>query len=328
MDFSDSGTVARRILILLGLFLALYALNLILPRDLWVQDEARYGEVVREMISTGQWLVPHLNAHPYPDKPAPYFWIVAAVGALVGQGALAFRIVTVLSTLAAAAGVYAFAGRLGTPRYAVRACAAFLTLTLTLLVGQIARMDMLLTACVVFSLYALVRHRDEGGGRWLFAFWLFVALGVATKGPIALLFSALPALIWRGWVDGWAGLRSLRPVAGLLALMAMVGAWILSVWAIGYGHYLSVIWNEQLVGRAVDSWSHREPVYFYLLVAPLVFMPWTPLIVRGLYRLLSSRETWRGRVATDALLIVVIAVPFIAISMVSGKLFIYMQPLC
>ncbi len=86
-------------LVLLLLFFATYCVNLLLPRDLWVQDEMRYGEVVREMLSTGNWLVPHLNGAPYPDKPALYFWIICIVSSLLGQGEFAFRIVSTLATL-------------------------------------------------------------------------------------------------------------------------------------------------------------------------------------------------------------------------------------
>lgn len=327
VDLTIESYAGRRILILAGLFIALYVVNLLLLRDLWVQDEARYGEVVREMLATGHWLVPYLNGHPYPDKPVLYFWIVGAVSAVVGQGALAFRLVSIAFTLAAATGVYLLASRLGPERSAFRAAAAFLTLVLTLIVGQIARMDMMLTASVAFAMHAYVRHHQGGSGRWMVAFWGFVLLGVATKGPIALLFTVMPAMVTAAWTGGWRGFASLRPLLGLLGLVALVAAWAVPVWVFGYGQYLAVIWNEQLVGRTVNAWTHQQPVYFYLLWAPILSMPWTMLVGGGVYALCRDRDAWHGTGHEQTLMVAFLLVPFVSISLISGKLFIYLEPL-
>ena len=45
--------------------------------DLWNPDEPRYCEVVREMFSLKQFLVPHLNGQIYGDKPPLFFWSMA-----------------------------------------------------------------------------------------------------------------------------------------------------------------------------------------------------------------------------------------------------------
>ena len=45
--------------------------------DLWNPDEPRYAEVAREMLKTGNYLVPHINARIYPDKPPLFFWLIA-----------------------------------------------------------------------------------------------------------------------------------------------------------------------------------------------------------------------------------------------------------
>ncbi|MEJ2509240.1 MAG: glycosyltransferase family 39 protein [Gammaproteobacteria bacterium] len=311
----------RPLLTLLGLFAALYCINLFIPRDLWIQDEARYGEVVREMLTTGQWLIPHLNGHFYPDKPALYFWLVAAVGGVVGQGILAFRLVTLLSTLAAVYGVWLVGQRLTDRVGAWWSAAIFASTFLTLFVGQMARMDMLLTASVAFAWYALLSYWQGGRPRALVGFWGLAILGVAIKGPIALLFTVLPALAWSAHEGGWRGLRRLRPLLGLGAFIAVIAAWIGIIVVRGEGHYLWEIWHDQLVGRAVNSWSHREPIYFYVVLAPLLLMPWTGLVVRGGYRLWRERpDLWKA-VAWFALL------PLAAVSLISGKLFIYIEPL-
>ena len=306
---------------LIALYVAVYCINLLLPRDLWVQDEARYGEVLREMLVEGGWLVPHLDGFPYPDKPPLYFWIVAAINTLAGNVELAFRLVSVAATGLAAGGVYLVGRELFGVRAGVWAAALFLTVFLTTLVGQIVRMDILLTTATVFAWYALLRWRSEDRSAWLAGFWACTMLAVAIKGPIGLLFTLLPAAVWLAATMGWKGLRGMRPLTGLAVLAAVAGAWVAAVLYSGQADYLDTIWREQLVGRAVRSWSHREPVYFYVLVLPVVLMPWTGVVVRGVL------ELWRARSPQASSIAAFAALPLAALSLVSGKLFIYLEPL-
>lgn len=321
ITYKLAGLRLNHISILAILFVGVFCLNLLVPRDLWVQDEARYGEVLREMMATKAWLVPHLNAHPYPDKPPLYFWVVAALSMVFGSGEFAFRLVSLLSTLAATVGVYQVGRRFFGIREAFWSTAIFSTCFLTLVVGQIVRMDMLLTALTVYSWYALLRFDENRKLSSLLGFWGLVALAVAAKGPIALLFTMLPALVWVTWTGGGRAILSLRVVTGILILVAMVGLWILLVVMQGQEQYLSTIWHEQLVGRAVKSWSHREPFYFYLVLAPILLLPWTALVVRGFYAVIKNDDMqWRFLVTFSL-------VPLVGISLVSGKLFIYLEPL-
>ena len=321
---SALSTPRRDFWVLLGLIIGAYAVNLWIPRDLWVQDEARYGEVLREMLQSGSWegwLVPHLNGFTYPDKPPVYFWVVAAVGAVVGQGEWAFRLVSFFATAFCVWGVYITARRLDGRDTAFWSSAFFSTIFLSLLVGQIARMDMLLCASAIFAWYYLLGFRQSGTSDKLAGLWAMIALGVAIKGPIALLFSLAPAAVWMYGSSRWQGLRSLKPLLGMAGLVAMVGIWISAAVMSGNDAYLQNIWNKQLVGRAVSSWSHAEPFYFYMMLAPLLFMPWTALVVKGGIWLNKARpDHWQSVLAFSL-------VPLLGISLVSGKLFIYMQPL-
>ncbi len=45
-------------------------------RDLWAPDEPRYAQVAKEMRDSSNFLVPHLNKEPYPDKPPFLFWLI------------------------------------------------------------------------------------------------------------------------------------------------------------------------------------------------------------------------------------------------------------
>ena len=66
-------------------FLALGQLPLLEP------DEGRNAEVAREMLVSGDWITPHFNSQTYLDKPATFFWLVAASFRLWGISEWAAR---------------------------------------------------------------------------------------------------------------------------------------------------------------------------------------------------------------------------------------------
>jgi 4-amino-4-deoxy-L-arabinose transferase-like glycosyltransferase len=199
--------------------------------------------------------------------------------------------------------------------------AIFASSFLLLLGGHMIRMDMMLTAAAVFAWLAVVRFHASGRGRDLAAFWAFTALALATKGPIALLFTVAPAFVWFGWERRLAGLRSLWPLTGLAALAAGVGAWVWAVVQSGNAEYLDTIWNRQLVGRAINSWSHKEPFYYYLALLPFLLLPWTALVASGARQLHRDRPSYWKPIAVFTI------VPFVTLSMVSEKLPIYLLPM-
>ena len=54
-------------------------------------DEGRYAEIPREMVETGDYIVPHLNYVRYFEKPPLFYWSVAISYELFGVTEWSFR---------------------------------------------------------------------------------------------------------------------------------------------------------------------------------------------------------------------------------------------
>src|SRR5437879_13859348 len=66
----------RRLLLAAVLFLIAGAFITPMQRDLFVGDETKYGQVVREMRAGGSFFLPTLNGTPFTHKPPEHFWMI------------------------------------------------------------------------------------------------------------------------------------------------------------------------------------------------------------------------------------------------------------
>jgi len=295
-------------------------------RGLWVPDEPRYMEVAREMVASGDYVLPRLNGEQYAEKPPLFFWLAALLWR-AGLGYNAGRIVTVIAVLATLALLHLALRQQMGRNGAFLAAAVCLSTFLLLSFSKIGVLDALLTLFVTGSLlsgyYAL---RCPGRGRWFY--WLAcygcAGLGALTKGPVALALPGLVlpvyALTKRGGVNagGWVHL------AGVGVLGAVVLPWLVPALARGGSQYAYAILVKQNIGRVVTSFSHRKPFYWYAIWAPVCFLPWALILPVAIAAAARGRER-----AGDAPWFAVIwmFVPLLFFSLVSGKRVNYIVPL-
>ncbi len=60
-------------------------------------DEAWYGQVVREMLSTKNFLVPHWNYQAFVDKPPLQFWLTSGIASVIGLNEFSVRLLSAIS---------------------------------------------------------------------------------------------------------------------------------------------------------------------------------------------------------------------------------------
>jgi len=306
---------------------ALVLVPSLFTRDPWNPDEPRYAEVPREMVVLGDYLVPHLNGEPYPDKPPLFFWLAAALRH-AGLGETSGRVVSLLATMGVLLVVYDLGRRLDSTATGLLAALITLTTALFLFITKFGVLDPLLTLWTTLAIACAVRAFDRGAGgspRWWLGFYAASALGVLTKGPVALAVTGLVALSY-----GLVRRREVRKggwwhLAGAGLLLALVGAWLVPAVIQGGEAYRNDILFHQTADRLVRSESHRKPFYFYLAWAPGFFFPWG--LVLPLAVLSALRAARRERDAASALAASWFLVLFVFFSLVSGKRERYLLPL-
>ena len=323
-----STTVARdRPLLLLIAGWMAFAVASITLRPLWPVDETRYASVAWEMWERGSLLVPFVNGEPYAHKPPLLFWLIHAGWAVFGVNDWWPRLVAPVCAIAAVPLITRIDRLLAsadeppttTPVWVLFGCllfVAFITLTM---------FDLLLMVCAMIAIIGLVRAA-RGERRAGFA-WLGVGigLGVLAKGPVILLHVLPVALVAPWWAPATrtnAGRWYLGVFGGVL-IGAMIGlAWAIPAALAGGEAYARAIFWGQTAGRVSESFAHRAPVWYYVPLLPVMFFPWLvwPAFWRGAGMLRRDRGM-RARFA-----IAWLALPLVALSLVSGKQAKYVVP--
>jgi 4-amino-4-deoxy-L-arabinose transferase-like glycosyltransferase len=322
---------------LIGLSLFLLFLGLV-PRELWGVDEPLVGTIVHEMVADGHWVVPYLNGAVYTEKPPLYFWLSALPALLTGTLIpLWLRLPSTLSAIGCLWLTYRMGARLFTARAGLFAAGILATSLLFALTSQITRMDMPLTLIILAVLYCYIRFMEAEGEehasnstnagtatRWVLALYPLVGLSFLTKGPIG---PVVPGFIIGSvllWQRDWRGVLRLRPITGTLLACAVVLPWLIpAVLQAGIG-YANVIILQQSVGRAISSFSHGRPFYYYLYTFPVTFLPWLFFLPIAFLWLWRRREALEWRL--PFLLSWTVGL-FLFLSVMSGKLVIYLLPL-
>ncbi len=304
-------------------------------RDPWPSDEPRFALAAKQMVETGNWLIPHRGSELYADKPPTFMVLQAAAYELVGNWRIAFLLPSLLAGLGTLLLVYDLARRLWNRETGLFAAGALLTTFQFVYQAKRAQIDPTVTFFITLANYGLLRHFLLGPD-WR-AYWLgcFAAgLGVITKGVgVLALFMFAPYLVARarGWrpvaVTRHAAWRwSLGAFVFLLAVALWLGPMLLAVYRANspqYAAYAHDILFHQTAGRYTDSWDHGHPWWYYLGV---MVTGWLPLTLA----LPWAWPDWRKRIADrDATLLLPLAwivLIVIFFSVPRGKRDVYIMP--
>ncbi len=258
---------------------------------LWDQDEAKYTEVAREILQTGDPITLHVNGTTWFVHPPLYMWLQAVAGSVLGFSEFTARLWSAVFGVVGVLGTYLIGRMLFGQRTALLAAIVLMTMFQYFVQSRLAIFDVVLVAFMLLTFYAWLRSVRESNPR--LAIWaaLWAGLGTLTKGPIAVLLPGLVAvafLIARGELRRWREIpwAVAGPVYAIIALPWYVLEWIRHGWpflqaVIGYytiTRFVGVVENQP------GSWWYYGPVL------ALGAFPWTAFLVASF---LDHLGRWR-----------------------------------
>jgi 4-amino-4-deoxy-L-arabinose transferase-like glycosyltransferase len=258
-------------------------------------DEAFYAQSAREMVEQGDWITPHYNYEYRFQKPVFFYWLVAGAYQVAGVSEAAARFPSALAGLALALMTWGIARRWVDPRTGLLAGVIVGTSFGYFSIARASLPDLPLAAFITLATWSLFEAgRTDGGATpgsrrgWLLVASLAVALGMLTKGPVAVALPVLVYLVVRVVLresvlpsrDGWFGLRWTDMALGAAIAVAVSLPWYLAMADTHGPAYLQRFFvGENLERFATARYNDRRPFWFY---APIILgglAPWSSLLV-------------------------------------------------
>ena len=276
--------------------LALWLLATLGVRALLLPDEGRYAEVARAMLE-GDPLVPTLNGLPFFHKPPLFYWLDIAAMRLLGANAFAARFGAAFGAWLMGAALLLAMRRWHGTRVAAIALGVLATTPFFFVGAQYANHDMLVGALITAAVLALARALEDRGRvalRWLVAGWVLCALAVLAKGLIGIV---LPALVIGPWLLAqrrWRELLKLLHPLGLLAFAVVAAPWFVAM-QLRYPGFFDYFFIEQHFRRfAQSNFNNVHGVWFFIVVMPLLSLPWSAWLPAAVRRVFAGRDATLG----------------------------------
>jgi 4-amino-4-deoxy-L-arabinose transferase-like glycosyltransferase len=242
-------------------------------------EESRWANAAREMIATGDWIVPRQQGDVFPERPPLGSWAIAVFGlARGGVDLMAVRLPSACAILISSWLIYGYACAWTSRLAAMAAALIFATSGQVLVLGRFGESE------AVFTLFAggalLVWHwgyvrRWHPAWMWALGYSL-AALGALAKGlqaPVYFVAATWAYLLVR---RDWRVLVSRWHVLGIGCMGVIVGLWLVP-FARGQWSVVDDIW----AGLAQDRFTTQglsKHLVNYPFETLACLLPWAPLL--------------------------------------------------
>ena len=185
-----------KIFVIILSFITFFAFNTALPTDIM---ESRNIVTARDIVASGNWLVPTMNGELRLEKPPLPTWVAGAIETVCPHFLGAQRAAAGVMGLVWTLFLYLFAKLLsGRRQLALLTVMVFLTSYHIVVMGRTATWDIYCHAFMMGAIYFLARgllddRRQQW--RWFPTAGLMMGLSFLSKGPVSFYALLLPALI-------------------------------------------------------------------------------------------------------------------------------------
>ena len=297
-------------------------------RPMAMPDESRYAEIPREMIESGDWVVPHLNGLRYFEKPVLGYWLTGVCIKLFGEHPFSVRLPSALATGLSALALLFFVRRTtGRDSSAFLAAVIFLTSIEVFALGTFAVLDaplsLFITLIMVFFFMAYSESSPMRQRVFLVLCGISCGAAFLIKGFLAFAVpcvSIVPFLLIERRFKDVFRLGFIPLIAAFLTALPWIV--LIHIKEPDYWRYFFWVEHVQRFFAPGSRAQHSEPVWFFIPVILLGFIPWTFITPAAFKGLLNKNEN------TPFLRFILcwIIFPIILLSLSTGKLATYVLP--
>ena len=298
-------------------------------RTLTEPDEARYAEIAREMLASGDWVTPHLNGISYLEKPPLQYWVTALAYSIFGVTPWAARLWVITLGLLGVIVTWATARSLWGRQAGEYAALILASVPLYFVVTHINTLDGGLAFFMNAALCCFLLSQRHGTSRrsqrhWMWLCWAALAPGFLQKGLVALVLPALAlgaySLLHRRW-HLW---RELHLRDGLAIVAVIVLPWLLLV-SLRNPQFLQFFFVHEHFARYTTTVHRRsEPWWYLTAILCAGTLPWLVVMTRAVRDGLRTKDP--AAVSPERLLVIWTFTQLLFFSLSGSQLPMYIVP--
>lgn len=245
-------------------------------------NEGLYGEIPREMITNGQYVIPSLNFLPYIEKPPLFYWLIATSYHFFGVSAFSARLVPALSATVACLSLLFLGNKIRHNREGWLAATMLATSLGFVIIARVLLFDMLLTAFFTLALVSFYIWYKYNEARYIRLFYAFLAGAFLTKGLLALIL--IPGIVVTYFIVSQIRFRQFLKfldIWGILIFLLIAVPWHLLAIKHQASFFSDFFVNEQIYrffDKRIPHDYHTGSIFFYLPRLFVYIFPWSLLL--------------------------------------------------
>ncbi|MBU1026261.1 MAG: glycosyltransferase family 39 protein, partial [Candidatus Margulisbacteria bacterium] len=281
------------ILIILSTILFFFKLG---SFSLYDAAETTYGEFIKQIRLTGDWLTLHYNGEIIFDKPPLYYWLASIATFLFGFNEFAVRFWAAISGVLTVVTTFYLGKHFYNEKVGFYSGLIVMTAFQFLIQSRIAEIDILLTLLLTsaFLFFWLGYHEKKPYYYWLF--YATMSLAVITKGIIGLALPGFAIFLFLLFKKELNRILEMQIPAGILIVLVIGAPWYIAEWLMHGDKFTEFVLGFLFMSRFKGVVAgHPGPWYYYFLAIILGFAPWSHFLPYSLIR------TWKHKLKAPEL---------------------------
>ncbi len=284
-------------------FVAVYVGSMFTP-GLLDDADSTHAEAAREMMVTGDYVTLHVNGVRYLEKaPLPY-WLVACSYKVLGVNEFSTRLPMVLSVMLLGVLGLVWGRRAFGERTGIYAVLFVYTCVGVYLFTRVLIPEVLLSLLIAAALYFFLTALEPKAEAWRwYAGYAMMALGVLTKGLIALVFPCGAACFFLLVTGEWRRWRGFRLISGMALFLAIAAPWHILAGLRNpgtiehHGFFWFYFVNEhflRFLGKRYPQDYNKLPATLYWTLHLVWLFPWSLYLPAALTVAAQEWRRWRN----------------------------------
>lgn len=308
-----------RLAILLGVLTLVLFFNL----GAWSvteSSEARYAQISKEMLESGDWIHPSLIGIHHYHKPPFTYWITAISYKLFGVSPFSARFFLQLSVILQVYLVYLIGILLlEDKRKAFLSAVIYASIPVVIIASRALTTDAYLTAWVLGGIYFWLRSKKEKKFFFVILSYLCYGFGFLTKGPVVWI---VPLILEVGeWIRHKRGPRLQASHILGWVLMLLIGlSWFVGLMIEDRQFFDYFVFRHTVERFATDTFSRSQPFWYYWVILIGAAFPWFMLLI------LKSKIALQHLKSPFGMAWLWVVIPLIFFSISKSKLILYILP--